>query len=327
MGRPRLAHGLRRAGPLAGALACAATAACGGSATGPAVRADAVPAPVPHVELTAQDRTVWAPRRPDRRRIPVIVYHGIGARTDFADQADAAYGLEREDFAKQMALLAHAGYRTISLEQFVRFARGERVDLPARPLLLTFDDARADSFTGADAVLRRRGFRAVMFVDAGAVDREDPEYLRWVQLARMQAGGRWDVQLHAGRGHHNIRYGAAPRDVGPFYAYREAGESLGGWRRRVVGDLEWGERQLARHVPGYRPLAFAPPYGNFGQAATNDPRIPVELEAWLRQRYAVIFTQDRDAIARPGEGEPFGRIQVTRRMSGGDLHAALVPAA
>jgi hypothetical protein len=176
-------------------------------------------------------------------------------------------------------------------------------------------------------VLRRLGFRAVMFVDAGAVDRGDAEYLTWDRLASMQASGRWEIQLHAGHGHHNIRYGPGPRDTGPFYAYRAHGETIEAWQRRVVADLEWGERRLAEHVPGYRPLAFAPPYGNFGQAATNDPRIPRLLEAWLRRRYATIFTQDRDLIARAGEREPFGRLQVTRRMTGGALHAALVATA
>ena len=49
---------------------------------------------------------------------------------------------------------------------------------------------------------------------------------------------------------------------------------LGGWRERVFSDITYGEEQLAAHVRGYRPLAFAPPYGNYGQAGTNDRRIP-----------------------------------------------------
>jgi|tagenome__1003787_1003787.scaffolds.fasta_scaffold20845306_1 peptidoglycan/xylan/chitin deacetylase (PgdA/CDA1 family) len=330
MGRSPSSKVLCRAGLVLGTMACAVLAACGGGATpapSPEAHAVATPRAAPAVTLTADDRAVWTPRPADRSEIPVLLYHGIGAPTDFADAADSAYGLDRDDFAKQMALLAHAGYETISLEQFVRFARGEHVDLPPRPLLLTFDDARADSYTGADAVLRRLGFTAVMFVDAGAVDRGAAEYLTWDRLASMQASGRWEIQLHAGRGHHNIRYGPGARDVGPFYAYRARGETIEAWQRRVVADLEWGERRLVEHVPGYRPLAFAPPYGNFGQAATNDRRIPGLLESWLLRRYATIFTQDRDLIARTGEREPFGRLQITRRMTGGALHAALIATA
>jgi peptidoglycan/xylan/chitin deacetylase (PgdA/CDA1 family) len=314
---------LRRAGLVVGAVACALAAGCGGD--GPGDRPEkAYVSPLPHVVLTLEDRAVWAPGPADRAEIPVLLYHGVAPVSAFSNAADAGYGLDPDDFAKQMVLLHHAGYRTVSLEQFVRFARGEDIALPAHPLLLTFDDARADSFTGADRVLRRLGFRAVMFVDAGAVDRGEREYLSWPQLAAMQRSGRWEVQLHAGRGHHNIRYGAGPRDVGPFYAYRATGEDLAAWRARVVADLRWGERLLAANVPGYRPLAFAPPYGNYGQAGTNDPAIPRTLRAWLLRRYAAIFTQDRDPRARPGQAQPLGRLQVTRKMTGGQLHAALI---
>ena len=46
-------------------------------------------------------------------------------------------------------MIQHAGYQTIDLQTFVDFVQGKPVDLPPRPLLLTFDDARADSWTGA----------------------------------------------------------------------------------------------------------------------------------------------------------------------------------
>jgi hypothetical protein len=77
-------------------------------------------------------------------------------------------------------------------------------------------------------------------------------------------------------------------------------------------------------VPGYRPLAFALPYGNYGQDGSNDRRIAPDLLAWLSRRYAAIFTQDVNARARPGSGEPLGRLQATRATTGGDLHAALL---
>ena len=113
-----------------------------------------------------------------------------------------------------------------------------------------------------------------MFADMGAIDRGADEYASWNELARMQRSGRWEIQLHAGRGHHNIP--SAPGTTGPFYANRDvrADESLEDWRERVTADLDWGERQLRRHVPGYRPLGFAPPYGAYGQLADERPGDP-----------------------------------------------------
>jgi peptidoglycan/xylan/chitin deacetylase (PgdA/CDA1 family) len=261
---------------------CAVVAGCGGGPLG--------------VELGAADRERWSPGPPRREAIPVLAYHG-------AASADA--------FARHMVLLRHAGYQTVSLETFVRFTRGERVALPPRPFLLTFDDGRAGVTAASDDVLRELDLQAALFVDVGRVVDGDPEYLSWRALADLQRSGRWDVQLQAGTGKHVMRWGPSPRDVGSFYAYRGADEVLGGWRERVFGDLSWAERQLAFRVPGYRPLAFSPPYGNYGQVGTNDPEIPRLLLVRLQKSFPVVFTRDRPALVAPGTTGPIGRLDMT----------------
>jgi peptidoglycan/xylan/chitin deacetylase (PgdA/CDA1 family) len=294
-----------------------AAVACGDSEEPPA----RTPTAAPEVTLTAEEKDAWAPLPPDRSAIPVLLYHGIGPESDFSNADDAAYGVDVDDFAKQMTLIAHAGYETIDLETFAAFVRGEQVELPPRPLLLTFDDARADSWTGADAVLEQLGFNAVMFVDVGRVEGGDPEYLTWDELARLDPGW-WQLQLHSGEGHQQIEY--APDQYGPFYTYREQDEDFEGWRERVRSDIAWGQDTLADHVSDYEPLAFAPPYGNYGQDGNNDPRIPDDLLSFLTDRYELVFTQDVNARATPGGGPPKGRIQVTRTMTGGELRERLL---
>jgi peptidoglycan/xylan/chitin deacetylase (PgdA/CDA1 family) len=201
---------------------------------------------------------------------------------------------------------------------------GKPVDLPPRPLLLTFDDGRADSWTGADSILRKLHFNAVMFVDTGRVDRCDPEYLTWQELQTAQSSGRWQLQLHAGPdGHEFIQYQRDPVRYGAFYAYLELGEKFAGWEKRVRSDIDEGGKALVDHIPQYKPLSFAPPYGTYGQDGTNDDRIPGNLLGWLEEQFQLIFTQDRNALAQAGETEPVGRIQVTRSMTGGELHSLL----
>jgi hypothetical protein len=114
------------------------------------------------------------------------------------------------------------------------------------------------------------------------------------------------------------------RSVVPVLLYRGSEEILGGWRERVFSDITWGEDQLAFRVQGYRPLAFAPPYGNYGQAGTNDRRIPRELLARLLQSFEVVFTQDRTGLATSGAANPLGRIEVTRDVTEEELRALLV---
>jgi peptidoglycan/xylan/chitin deacetylase (PgdA/CDA1 family) len=278
--------------------------------------------PEPASGLTAEERSVWRPLPVTRAGIPVLLYHGIGDASEFRNPSDAAYGVARADFAKQLELLRAGGYETISLDEFRRFHAGEQLDLPPRPLLLTFDDALAGSFDGADAALREFGWTAVMFVDVGAVDAATPGYASWERLRAAQRSGRWEMQLHSGRGHRNIAHDAQGT-LGPFYAYRNARhESLGDWWTRVRDDLEWGEARLSVEVPGYRRLSFAPPYGNFGQLATNDDRIPERLGNWLRARFGMVFVQEPARYARPGDGL-VPRLQITRRMAGGEIHAWL----
>ena len=90
-----------------------------------------------------------------------------------------------------------------------------------------------------------------------------------------------------------------------------------GWRERVFEDISAGQRLLARFVHGYRPRAFSPPYGNYGQAGTNDPRIPRLLLARLHQSFPLVFTQVRRALARRGVGtdQPVGRLPVTNERA------------
>src|SRR6476469_6944807 len=291
---------------------CLALAACGDSAhrpPGPTEAAAArTPRAAPDVALTSDEKQVWKQLPADRSAIPVLLYHGIGPESDFANAADASYGIGTEDLAKQMTMIQHAGYDSVGLQTFIDFVQNKSVDLPPRPLLLTFDDARADSWTGADGILRKLHFNAVMFVDVGRVDGGDSEYLTWQELATVQNSGRWQLQLHSGEGHTQIRYGPGSDDHGPFYAYEEQGEDFAGWRDRVRSDIGWGQKTLADHASAYQPLAFAPPYGSYGQDGTNDARIPDDLLGWLTHRYDAVFTQDVNARAKAGAGQPLGRI-------------------
>ena len=193
--------------------------------------------------------------------------------------------------------------------------------LPPRPLLITFDGGRLETWTATDAVLRELGYGAVMFVDTGRVRADNRDQLTWKELAALERSGRWDIQLRSGTGNRLIQYGPRSEDVGPFYAYRGSEERLDGWREAGLLDINDAEELLSSRVPGYRPLAFTPPFGNYGQAATNDPAIPQELLARLESSFPLVFTQDRSGFARPGARNPLGRIEVGR---GAAAEAALL---
>ena len=318
MSSPAVRHALRA---LALVLLVAFPLGCGtgGKQTEQTVRQ---PMPPPEVTLSAEEQQVWAPGATPPG-IPTLLYHGIGTTDQFVDPADAAYAITRENFAKQMALLQHAGYHTVTLAQLSAYVSGHPEQLPSRPLLITFDDGLASSWLDGDGALKREGFTATMFVDAGRVSDHAQGYLTWDELKTMQSSGRWDIQLHAWQGHRMIRFGPGENDYGAFYAYREEHESLEGWRQRAFGDISEGASRLHKQLPAEQAVAFAPPYGNYGQEGTNDSHIPTELLSWLLDRYQIVFVQNRCIFSSPHEEQPLGRFQISHSTTGGELHAEL----
>ena len=240
--------------------------------------------------------------------VPVLVYHGLHG---VSNQARDPYAIAPSEFGRQMAMLAADGFHTISIAQYVRFREGNVAQLPDRPILITFDDGRVDSYQVADPVLARYGMRATMFVITANAASAKPGYLDWTQLARMAASGRWSVQEHAHAGHVLIPTG--PRGAtGPFYGnllYRNGvRETFTAFKRRITGDVLTGLRLMQSHIPGYQPFAFAVPYGSYGQVHTNYGPIPGWEGPWLWHTFNVIFVQDRPRYNTPGNpvGQRYG---------------------
>ena len=261
--------------------------------------------------------------------IPVLVYHGIAP----APRAGDPYTITEAEFARQMAMLSRNGFHAVTIAQYARFAAGDAAGLPDRPILITFDDGRLDSWQGADAILARHGLRATMFVITAYADAAKPGYLSWPALRAMAAGGRWDLQEHAHRGHARIPTGPGRR-TGPYYAnliYRDGTrETFTAFRRRVTADILAGRRLMAAQIPGFEPLAFAVPYGDYGQGRTNYAPIPDWVSAWLRRTFTVFFVQDRRVYNVPGSpiGQRYGiRADTTVEALRDWLREALPPSA
>jgi hypothetical protein len=265
------------------------------------------PLRAPEVYLAPGEIQLYRPLPPNPGEVPVLAYHGINDSRD-------GWAVTQVEFARQMQMLRRMGFRALSIAQYARFLRGDSVGLPARPILITFDDGRLDAYRGADRVLQEYGFRAAMFVAPGQIRADDPSYLTWKELATMSRSGRWDVQELAGAPPRLVAYDTRG-DTGPFYAFRRytrSGglETLAEWEQRVTTDVFAGDDALREHLPGYRAVAFALPYGSYGQLGTNDPRIPPLFRAFLLRRFMRIFAQ-------PGPGDPgYSAPGAVRRTAG-----------
>ena len=97
------------------------------------------------------------------RRAPALVYHHVGPRCPGAYRKMT---VSPEQFEQQMRRLAQRGYVGIRPSDWLRWLR-EGTGLPEKPILLTFDDAYADTAHYALPILRRYGFSAAVFVVTG----------------------------------------------------------------------------------------------------------------------------------------------------------------
>jgi Polysaccharide deacetylase len=248
--------------------------------------------------------------------VPVLLYHRI--------LREAGRGVALETFEAHMRRLHARGFHTVTLDEYVRFVRGDRVDLPARPILITFDDANASALQLADPVLARHGWSAVMYVPTGAVGL--PGRLTWDELRRMRSSGRWQIEEHAGDGHTLITVDDSARRE-PFYA-NEAWtngrrETFAQYKARVRSDIRRGSALLARNLPGWTPHAsFAVPFGDYGQRGSNDPRIEPWLTGYLKTTFSVVFVQRGDGFTTSGPGFA-NRITVASRWDADELERHL----
>lgn len=127
-------------------------------------------------------------------RLPrVLCYHKVDPRHELG-----VTRLSPRRFARQVERLAADGWRTLTLDELVACARGERVAAP-NEIAITFDDAYRALREHAFPVLEAHGFVATCFVItafAGRLNRWDVAYggrrfahLAWRDMRRWQARG------------------------------------------------------------------------------------------------------------------------------------------
>ena len=97
------------------------------------------------------------------RRVPILTYHQI---TPAPHPRYAKYAITPRDFDIQLQWIADNGFAPIRLEDL--FGTAPR-DLPAKPIVLTFDDGFEDCLEHAVPLLQQHRFTATFFLVAGLV--------------------------------------------------------------------------------------------------------------------------------------------------------------
>lgn len=95
------------------------------------------------------------------KAIKVLIYHRVLDEPTVCDRHDDMC-VSAPEFRMQLRLLERWGFTSITFHDYHLFLKGE-LNLPKKPVIITFDDGYKDVFTHAFPLLQEFGMKAVIF--------------------------------------------------------------------------------------------------------------------------------------------------------------------
>jgi peptidoglycan/xylan/chitin deacetylase (PgdA/CDA1 family) len=206
-----------------------------------------------------------------RLTVPILMYHRIDYLRPTLPPMTRRLTVDPGEFARQMHWLVAHGFHTLTQRELYD-ALFEGRTLPARPVLITFDDGYRDVLGKASPVLAQLGLHATAYVISGRLAGADPSFLTAPQLRALERRG---IEI----GSHTITHAPLTR-LDDEHALRELVASRRTLARAVGHDVPWFaypygayDERVARLVArgGYR-LAVTTRAGIW-----QDSRHPLEL--------------------------------------------------
>lgn len=222
--------------------------------------------------------------------VPVLAYHDLVRESKGDD-----YAVTEALFRQQMQYLRDQGYQPISLATYAKAAQAGG-SLPAKPVMLTFDDGLASFRDIALPILKQFGYPAVLSVTTGWLDGKDvPDRYRGRLLtpgALRELGRSAPVEIlsHTDRLHQGIvsdpQGSLAPAGVARVYQMTTGYESENAYRERIRADLQRSTQRLTE-VTGKAPMGVAWPYGDSNTILAEEARhLGMVAELMLDDRMA-----------------------------------------
>lgn len=263
--------------------------------------------PPPDVRLTAADIASLADYPAGIMGVPVLAWRDVSRRRGSLVTTPVR-------FASELAVLRRDGFGSIGLRTLAALAAGRHVALPARPIMLTFEDGLSTDWTTVDPILRRYGFTGVVFINPGNMALKSPSYfLTQDELHAMADSGRWDVGLQ-------ISY---ERPLLSTHAVRVR-NFLTDWREGTSADVLRARRKL-QAVVGSPVTAYAWPVAQV--PSPGDRRAPRLLYRALRRVFDVVFGRPASGpasyVVHGSARAPLPRLEITAATSLKDLATVL----
>jgi poly-beta-1,6-N-acetyl-D-glucosamine N-deacetylase PgaB len=201
-------------------------------------------------------------------RVPVLSYHDIVPVPSLDDEPES---VSVDNLVRQFSALHAKGYTPVTMDQVEAASRGETA-LPAKSILLTFDDGYRSFHTHVLPLLKAYKWPATLAVIGTRVDSAqvagEPAYMTTRELRDVVASGLVQLANHTDNLHHGVlvnKWGnAQPAAVNRIWANGRL-ETDAEWFSRVTSDLQRNQERL-RTLTGKTPTALVWPYGRQNEA-------------------------------------------------------------
>ena len=176
------------------------------------------------------------------------------------------------------------GYTVISFQD-VLDARAGKKTLPAKSVLLTFDDGYESFYRLVFPLLKLYRYPAVLAVMGKWIDTPENEmvgygseqslqrnyFLTWAQIKQLHDSGLVEIASHSYNLHHaelsSSEKSQQPAAVTPIWKDGQF-ETLAQYQERVVADLKKSSDEIKRRI-GVAPRIMVWPYGRFSELTTK----------------------------------------------------------
>lgn len=233
-------------------------------------------------------------------------------------------------FKEQVKSLRDQGYVSIGLEDVHDLiVKGKPV--PRKALLMTFDHSRKSSYFDVRSVLREANWKAVMFLWTKPIVDEDPSVLRWPYVRSMVRSRFWEVGAQSHNGFAQVPADSSGR-MGNYLttplwlADKNSYEPFEDFKKRVAEDHAQCIK-LIQNGARSKPVAYAYPYGDFGQfdeRAIITRRLNLD---YVGNFYDLGFISGNLALnTRYSDRRRLNRLLVKPEWSGAELAARLAKA-
>jgi peptidoglycan/xylan/chitin deacetylase (PgdA/CDA1 family) len=143
-----------------------------------------------------------------RKEVPVLCYHNIKNFRPGESDRMKSYTVTPAAFAEQMKALSDSGYKTILPGQLYDYLLYGTA-LPAKPIMLSFDDTDADQYTVGATEMNKYGFKGVYFIMTISINR--PRYMTEEQIKNLSDSGHY-IASHTWDHHMVTKYTGADWD-------------------------------------------------------------------------------------------------------------------